>query len=289
MSFPLPDWFCRRTPFRLLQRLGLHGVSSIGSRRIVTPLHDPAALAWLYWRSNWKSELLARLLRHSRGTLLDVGANAGQTYADFLSTGVDCRYVGFEPNPRCLAFLGELLHLNPGLDAAFVPCGLAANTGLAELHFDTADPIASTASILRESRPDAFIRREWIFCAKLDDIASPLALGPVALVKIDVEGAELEAIQGMVGLLAASQPPVLCEVLLRAPEADPAIYAVRTQALAAALRGLGYQIHRIRKSRHLFTGLEPVSAFPEACWTVDLAESCDYLFLPADYNLLNLN
>jgi len=272
----------------LLQRLGLPGVSSIGGRRIVTPLNDPAALSWLYWRPNWKSELLGRLLRNSRGTLLDVGANAGQTFADFLSTGVDCRYVGFEPNTRCLAFLGELLRLNPNLDAAFVPCGLAANAGLAELHFDPTDPIASTASILRESRPGAFIRREWIFCARLDDIASTLALGPVALVKIDVEGAELEAIQGMTGLLTANRPPLLCEVLLRAPEADPATYATRVQVLAAVLRELDYQIQRIRKSGHRFAGLESVTAFPETCWTAGLAESCDYLFLPSDSNLRDL-
>ena len=55
----------------------------------------------------------------------------------------------------------------------------------------------------------------------LDEVAQTLEICPVAVLKVDVEGAELEALNGAHGVLAEWRPFILCEVLPVYDEAGP--------------------------------------------------------------------
>ena len=279
----LSPFLSRRLPFRLARRVATAGLSIIGTRPIITPFHDAAALAWLYWQPSWKGQLLRRILSDRRGPFLDVGVNFGQTLADYLAEGLSSPYFGFEPNARCIAYVGDLVRANSLPGIALIPCGLSAETRPIGFYFDDSDPMAATATTRSDLRPGNRARREWMMGARLDDLAVPLGIGSVALVKIDVEGGELEALRGMSRLLAEQRPPVMCEVLLADAKSDIDAYARRVAELMDLLRALRYRVRRIVQDRAgQWVGFEAIEAFPLARWTPENSNACDYLFEPVE-------
>jgi len=149
--------------------------------------------------------VIKRLLRPGQ-TMIDVGGNLG--YFSILgarAVGPRGRVVAFEPVERVRRQLLDNVRLN-GLEnvtvreealarasgeATFYP-GPADDTGLASLR-----PLEhSTAITLKQAR--------------LDDLWPPG--DPIALIKMDVEGAELSALEGMDACLAAWSPHLIVEV-----------------------------------------------------------------------------
>jgi FkbM family methyltransferase len=273
-------------PFRLLQRIARHVRVPVGPREAIVPLADPAALAWIYWAPGWKATIIAHALRMRPGTFIDIGANVGQTLADFLSAGANAPYLGFEPNARCLSFLSDLVGASGFPNVEFVPVGLWNQGGLQRLYMTSDSPTDLTASLRPELRPASNRRQQWIWSATLDEVLKTMGDPALALIKIDVEGSELEVLQGMTRTLQRETPPILCEVLLADPAADRALYRQRTEALQAFLRQLGYRILRVQfTSDDTFRGFSEVPFFPVDSWSPERAHECDYLFAPASFPL----
>ena len=117
----------------------------------------------------------------------DVGANLGQTI-DCLSE-LGCRIISFEPNPYCVALLSKKYQSN--INVQILPIALSSQTGTAKLHFNGT---ASTASLRKdwpyetEEEVDVEVSTLELMIAKL---------GHPDLIKIDVEGFELEVIKGL--------------------------------------------------------------------------------------------
>jgi len=86
----------------------------------------------------------------------------------------------------------------------------------------------------------------------LDGLVSHLRLPPPAMVKIDVEGAELEVLAGMSDTLWRHRPDVLFEV--DAPGLSEA--EARYTKVNQALEYYGYEVHRLE------------AAYPSADWAV---------------------
>jgi FkbM family methyltransferase len=276
----IPTSLSRRIPFRLMQHLARHAGVKIGQHRIMVPLHNSAALQWLYWRPNWKSELIAHCLRLRPGALLDVGANIGQTLADYLSTDSSHPYIGLEPNIRSLAYLMEVANGNNLPDVTFLPLGASTGLGLQELHLQAGTDTDPLATIRPDLRPGLKVQREWIATAPIDLMLHVLDSPPISLVKIDVEGGELEVLTGMRTLLGKSNPLVLCEVLLADRRSDISAYSRRLLELSALLKSLNYSIQRVilTADGHWQT-LRPVASFPVEYWSHERQNECDYLFI----------
>jgi FkbM family methyltransferase len=276
----------KHLPFRLLQRLARQIRVQLGPREAIVPLAGPAALVWIYWKPSWKTGIIAHALRTRPGAFVDIGANVGQTLADFLATGADTPYWGFEPNVRCLSFLSDLIDASGFHDVELVPVGLWNQIGLRRLYMTSDSPTDQTASLRPELRPASIRRQQWIWSAPFDDVMKSMDEPALALIKIDVEGSELEVLQGMMRTLQRDPPPILCEVLLADPAADHALYRQRTEALYALLRQLDYRIFRVRFTPdRVFHGLAEVPFFPVDSWTPERAHECDYLFAPASFPL----
>ncbi|MDI1249700.1 MAG: FkbM family methyltransferase [Lacunisphaera sp.] len=276
----IPANLSRRIPFRLLQRLAPQARARIGPQELVIPLHDPAALAWLYWQPSWKSEIIAHFLQVRPGVLLDVGANVGQTLADFLSVSPGQPYIGLEPNPRALAFVMEVAALNSLADVTLVPLGASDRMQIQSLYLPAGDGTDSMATLRPDLRPGLGSHPAWISTAPLDTVMDALGAPALSLVKIDVEGAELEVLTGMRQCLTRSTPAILCEVLLADRHADLTAYALRVGRLADLLHTCDYAIYRLGLSAGgQFQSLQPVTAFPVAYWSHELNHACDYLFV----------
>jgi hypothetical protein len=98
----------------------------------------------------------------------------------------------------------------------------------------------------------------------------------VSVVKIDVEGAELDVLRGMRGTLARTRPAVICEILpvYEAGSERGQFRLGRQLAIEKMMRELGYDILRI----HPDGRLEQIQAIGIHS---DLAET-NYLFISDD-------
>ncbi len=162
----------------------------------------------------WMVQLLGRLLPFRRGTFCDCGVNIGQTLVSVKAADPSRRYVGFEPNAECVAYVEKLVAVNQLENVVIVPVGLAETAGLRKLqlyHGKTSDP---SASLVENFRPGEFVETvKLVPVMRFADIEKLLDLADLGLVKIDVEGSEAEVIASMRDALGRFRPWLIVEVL----------------------------------------------------------------------------
>jgi FkbM family methyltransferase len=177
--------------------------------------------------------VFAALLR-SDATYVDVGTNRGQLLAQAVRIAPEGRHIAFEPIPELAA---QLRREFPQVDTREL--AVSAQPGTAEFcHFRTMDGWSGLRRSLEVS--DERGSPEYIQ-VRLSTLDSELADVDPRLVKIDVEGAELDAIRGARELLARRKPYVVFEHVVAAA----ALYDSPSQDLWDALHELGYEIFSI--------------------------------------------
>ena len=254
-----------------------------GRRLTVTPVvSDSSMRALLDWRPDWKTQAVGAILASRPGVLVDVGANVGQTLLDFLSAPKGSTYVGFEPNLTCCQHLAQLISANRLENCQVIPSALGERSGISTLYRfggDT-DPGAST---LRELRPALPAQPSTISMFRFDDLSDALPSDEISLIKIDVEGGELQVLRGMEATLRRRRGWILCEVLHRDRHADADDYQRRCSELMRFLEDLGYSVLRIiiGTSGSSVDGLEAVSSFPQVVYEEESVRACEYLFVPS--------
>jgi FkbM family methyltransferase len=205
---------------RRLQRPELLATFYGGAREL---LHEEIAV---------KAVLASLLYRDA--IYVDVGTNRGQLLSEALRVAPAGRHIAFEPIP---ALAAELRHAFPQIDAREL--ALSAEKGTAEFcHFRTMDGWSG----LRRS-PEVSDERgdpEYIQ-VQLSTLDAELAGISPRLIKIDVEGAELDVVRGGRELLAHGKPFVIFEHVSSAA----ALYGSPSAAVWDALSELGYEIFTI--------------------------------------------
>lgn len=148
--------------------------------------------------------LIPRLL-NPNDVVVDVGAHIG-VYA-LLAAKYAARVIAFEPSPNICHYMEHNLALNPRLAERITlhRLALSDHEGNAVLYCSDTDP--GTTSL----RPPSFTQSRAISVpiTKLDNF---LGATKVNFLKIDIEGAELDALRGGQNLLKSSQPLILCEL-----------------------------------------------------------------------------
>ncbi len=215
------------------------------SDRALIPVLSGLGLEHLEAHEPWLSALCPALLRRA-GAVVDVGVNIGQTLLTVKGIDRDRQYIGFEPNPRCCAYVQQLIRANAFDACTLVPAGLAARAGVARLMLSTdADSAATIVPGFRAASHHA--REQTVVVVNGDEALAAVDAGAIAAIKIDVEGAELEALRGLEGTLARHRPVVVCEIL-PVYDVDTAVGRFRLErqrAVEALLGRLGYQMFRI--------------------------------------------
>ncbi|MGE3726871.1 MAG: FkbM family methyltransferase [Candidatus Sericytochromatia bacterium] len=168
-------------------------------------------------------------------TFVDIGANTG--YFSLLAAGCfdAVRVLAFEPVPRVLTYLHRNIALNK-LNSQIQVFEVALSHQNGQIEFYEVDsvtlPLGSSAN--KDFRLQT--RAYQVQMNRLDDLAGELALGKVALVKIDTESTEHEVIEGMISLIQTSRPVIICEILY-----DPV-----GEAVQAFLEPLNYRFYSLR-------------------------------------------
>jgi FkbM family methyltransferase len=183
------------------------------------------------------SRLIAHLVRPG-DTVMDVGANLGLVTLQLAAlVGSDGLVHAFEPNPAMFELLTQTLERNAARNVRLHTYALGLETGRLPLMFPEGH--AGLGSLISDARPGW--RRVEVDVRPLSEVVAELGVGPVRLLKIDVEGFEAEVLGGARAWLLSSPPDaILFELNQRASEfwTDPAI---------VLLQEAGYELYAVPK------------------------------------------
>jgi FkbM family methyltransferase len=173
-------------------------------------------------------EAVLRAARDPGGLLLDVGAARGLISAAFCLAGGENRAVAYEPSPVQARDAARIAEMN-GMAARMSVRGAAVGSRPATVR-GAVDPIG-----LIDLAPGAGAEQFDVEMTTLD--AEVERLGVPTVVKIDVEGYELEVLRGAARLLRDHRPLLLLEVHMDLLERR----GTRPGEVVELLRGHGYR------------------------------------------------
>ncbi|HEY4151078.1 MAG TPA: FkbM family methyltransferase [Chitinophagaceae bacterium] len=227
----------------------------------------------------WMNELLGKILPLKQGAFIDVGVNVGQTLIKLRSIDREREYIGFEPNPHCVYYADALIKENRFANTRLLPVGLLDRDTVLELNLYSEGNTDSAASVIADFRTDKVYRKIYVPVYRFEQLSRQLNLPPAGIVKIDVEGAELEVLQSLQEVLRQQRPIVVIEILPCYNDKNTSRIS-RQQQLEALVKDAGYRIIRIiknsdGKSIKQLTGLDSIGIHGNMEW-------CEYLLLPPD-------
>lgn len=148
--------------------------------------------------------VLATALRHDANAI-DVGANRGETLEMILAVAPEGRHIAYEPIP---ALAQQLAADFPHVDVRNAACSDEAGSA----QFTHVLNAPAMSGLRQRADLPAHAQEVERFDVRLDKLDDALPEGYVpALVKIDVEGAELLVMRGAAETLARHQPFVIFE------------------------------------------------------------------------------
>ncbi len=201
-------------PWPILGRLrviGTHSITSPSGHQITYVASTEDALApSIIWKHGWESttfRVFSDLCQNSH-RIIDVGAYSGIYSLVATTENSESKVVAIEPNLEAYALLERNIAAND-LESRIRTIQAAATnrTGLGTL-FINHDPTQS--SMLAGAKMTPHVGEVQVALVTLDDQRDE---GPVDLIKIDVEGAELEVLEGGRDLIERDRPAVIVELL----------------------------------------------------------------------------
>jgi len=265
----------------LLPYFNISGAINLNGKVFKIPVHQGIGKTNVLMSRNekWMLNLLKKILPQNNQLFIDVGVNVGQTLMRVKSILPDMPYIGFEPNPICVNYVSTLISDNAIKNASIVPVGISNTTQIGILNFFDNSATDPSASILSDFRSQGNIKRQtYIPLFDLQTIKQSINLANVSVLKIDVEGGELEVLQSFGQLITERKPIILIEILPVYNENNK--YRLERQnEVELLLKNAGYAMYRISKDNTgNLKGLEKISTIGIHS---DLSK-CDYIMVPSD-------
>ena len=152
------------------------------------------------WEPNLSAFLKKRLSTHGRSNFIDIGANIG--YFTLLAgtvPGMEGKVVAIEAHPQIFDHLRRNIALNKQENITAINAAVLDRVGEVEL-FDGPDRnIGSTTVVASRFAGSSSVR---VSSARLVDLVDAETISKTATVKIDVEGAEVQVVQGLTDAIA---------------------------------------------------------------------------------------
>jgi FkbM family methyltransferase len=185
-------------------------------------------------RDNRHTRLLTAFTLHEDSNCVDIGANRGGILKEFIRAAPRGRHVAFEPLPDLAAALRSRF---PGVDVR--ECALSDRPA-GEATFTHVPAIDGLSGFRRRSYPPGTRTRE--ITVATDSLDRALAEDYVpALIKLDVEGAELEVLRGALNTLRTHMPTLVFEHGVGGADH----YGTSPDDVHDLLSGVGYRIFDI--------------------------------------------
>jgi FkbM family methyltransferase len=256
----------------LLRRVNSSSKIKINSRIMKIPLLNGLGFDNLQMTELWLNSIISKILAYKAGAFIDVGVNLGQTLLKVKSADTSREYYGFEPNPMCYHYAMELVKLNNLKGCNLIPVGLFHRPSLLKLFLNAnTDSAACLVDGFRDSK--SYKSYLYVPVFEGDYMLRLFNIDSVSLLKIDVEGGELEVIRGLRKTISKYYPYILCEILPVYDEStDVGAFRKRRQdELEEIIREEGYIIHRILRSGEIVR-IESIGTHSDL-------SLCEYLFV----------
>ncbi|MFL6537609.1 MAG: FkbM family methyltransferase [Chthoniobacterales bacterium] len=142
--------------------------------------------------------------------MFDVGANLGLMAIPILHMSQTSRVVSFEPSPNSVPFLQKTISQSAYAERwRLIAKAVAAEHGYAE--FSLSDPRSGLYDSLKPTHRAGELRRVQVELTTLDAEWKAIGQPDVSIIKIDVEGAEVDVLRGALACLQQTRPTVLLE------------------------------------------------------------------------------
>ena len=184
-------------------------------------------------------------------TMVDIGAHVG--YFSLLGAslvGDAGKIYAFEPEPENFKLLSSNIDRNGYKNVIAEEKAVCGISGEAQLFISGLDNGSHSIYQNEKRKTTGYVPVQTV---NLDDFFQNVESPHIDLIKIDVEGAEIDVIRGMMGVLSRPDTPVLliefCPFLLEAAGKQPA-------DLISLIRGMGFSIQYVEES----TGMIPLES-----------------------------
>lgn len=176
-------------------------------------------------------------------TCLDVGANVGYFTMVMAGKATAGTVYAFEPLPLNAALIAASVEMNGFNNVRLVRTAVGADTG--EVVFNQAAD--SAYSSIHDTGRKPLARQLTVPIVSLDNFLTAEAIGPVDVMKCDVEGAEGLVLDGAAALLAAPErQPAAIMIELYQPNLN--LFGVTVAALMGQLAAAGYSAHTLAEN-----------------------------------------
>jgi len=206
--------------------------------------------------------------------ILDIGSNTGIYSILSGKSEPNSKIFAIEPNPVNFKRLEENIKLNELSNIQVSRYAIGANTQKIELNVPKNNIISDTTSVLEDFSKSTYQGKiEWkkidVKQVSIDEFCSLHNLEKIDLIKVDVEGYEIEVLKGASTQMKKNRPKILLETF---PDED------KRNWLMNFLEKHEYQAFCINSN-----GLQMDTS------SLSKKEGYNYLFLPKEFDLENLD
>lgn len=221
---------------RLLMATGLCRLFTIEQRGFVLRFHPANLSSQLWIDPHGRDEALSFFREYLKpgDCVVDVGANVGDTVLTAAGqVGATGSVIGIEPHPRTFRFLQENVALNRAGSVRLINVAAGAVAGTARFSDDRRDDM---------NRIDGGALEVPV--KRLDDVITDR--GPIALLKVDVEGYEKYVFDGAPAVLARTRLVYFEVSSMHFPR-----FGYHTRDLLTLLQQAGFSLFRISGRREV--------------------------------------
>jgi FkbM family methyltransferase len=194
-------------------------------------------------------QILPNLIESPTSVILDIGANIGM-YSLHLSSilPIEGKCIGFEPRKDVYHRLKKNV-INDRFKAENL--ALSNKEGVTDIYLPTSH---GRSSLVWQEEFEGF-KSEKIRTTTLDEFVSQHDFSSITFIKIDVEGHEMEVLEGAQETLKTYSPLILCESENRHLK----IQGKSTEEVIKKMENLGYKSFVISKASREFIPIEEIS------------------------------
>ena len=199
---------------------------------------------------DYLTTLIMQRAEGSRGSVwIDVGAHEGEILREMLTNAPEAEFLAFEPIPKFYQILKQRF---PGSNVRVFNMALSDHPSEVSFNFITTNPAYSGFKQREYPSEEEIIEEILVQTETLDSVMQTMNLGKVRLIKIDVEGAELQVLAGSIKTLSRDKPIIVFEHGLGAAE----YYNTRPEQVFELLSSCGLcisSLSRFLRRRRSFT------------------------------------
>jgi FkbM family methyltransferase len=270
----------KRSFKKIVGKFNLNIKIKVNNRKFIVPIINNVGLSNLTLNELWFPDLLENILKIKKGIFLDIGANTGQTLLELRSVESDMIYYGFEPNPFCSSYCLNLIKLNKIKNSFIIPVGIYHENSILNMYLvSEAD---SGGTIIEDLRPGHRLNEKYFVpLMRFSDVNKTINFNDVSIIKIDVEGSELQVLESFEGIINECKPIIICEILWAHNEAKLDFFEEKNLIIIKFLKKIHYNIYRIIKTDkgNKIKSLIKLDKIENQIYSSDNMDFCDYLFI----------